>query len=59
MGRFTPTVTDRIYMALATVLDQYRRDGVSEEQIRAVLGHAIVASRQLEATRTLINQPHP
>ena len=59
MGRFTPTVTDRFYMALETVLDQYRRDGVSEDQIRAVLGHAIVASRQLEATRTLINQPHP
>ena len=58
MGRFTPTVTDRFYMALETVLDQYRRDGVSEEQIRAVLGHAIVASRQLEGD-TDTDQPAP
>jgi hypothetical protein len=43
-------------MAIETVLDQYRRDGISEEQIRAVLDRAINASSQLEATRALIKQ---
>ena len=57
MSRFTPTLADRIYMAVETVLDQYRRDGLSEDQIRAVLDRAIIASRQLEATRALIKQP--
>jgi len=57
MSRFTPTLADRIYMAVETLLDHYRRDGLSEEQIRAVLDRAIIASRQLEATRTLIQQP--
>ena len=57
MSRFTPTLADRVYMAVETVLDQNRRDGLSEEQIRAILDRAINASRQLEATRALINQP--
>ena len=57
MSRFTSTLADRVYMAVETVLDQYRRDGLSEEQIRAVLARAIDASKQLEATRTLIKQP--
>ena len=50
MSRFTSTLADRVYMAVETVLDQYRRDGLSEVQIRAVLDRAINASRQLEAT---------
>jgi len=57
MSRFTPTLADRIYMAVETVLDQYRRNGLSEEQIRVVLDRAIIASRQLEATRALIKPP--
>jgi hypothetical protein len=57
MSRFTPSLADRIYMAVETILDQYRRDGLSEDQIRAVLDRAILASRQLEATRALIKQP--
>ena len=57
MSRFTPTLADRVYMAVETVLDQYRRDGLSEVQIRAVLDRAINASRQLDATRALIKQP--
>jgi len=57
MTRFTPTLADRIYMAVEAILDQYRRDGLSEDQIRAVLDRAILASRQLEATRALIKQP--
>jgi len=57
MSRFTSTLADRVYMAVETILDQYRRDGLSEEQIRAVLDRAINASRQLEATRALIKQP--
>ena len=57
MSRFTPTLADRIYMAVETVLDRYRRDGLSEEQIRAVLDRAITASKELEATRALIKQP--
>ena len=54
MSRFTSTSADCIYMAIETVLDQYRRDGISEEQIRAILDRAINASSQLEATRALI-----
>jgi hypothetical protein len=57
MSRFTPTLADRIYMAVEAILDRYRRDGLSEDQIRAVLDRAILASRQLEATRALIKQP--
>lgn len=57
MSRFSPTLIDRVYMAVETVLDQYRREGVPEEKIRAVLDRAIVASGQLEATRRLIKQP--
>ncbi|MFL6722668.1 MAG: hypothetical protein ACJ8FC_05430 [Sphingomicrobium sp.] len=57
MSRFTPSLADRIYMAVETILDQYRRDGLSEDQIRAVLDRAILASRQLEATHALIKQP--
>jgi hypothetical protein len=57
MSRFTPSLADRIYMAVETILDKYRRDGLSEDQIRAVLDRAILASRQLEATRALIKQP--
>ena len=57
MSRFTPTLTDRIYMAVEALLDHHRRDGISEEQIRTVLDRAIIASRQLEATRALIKQP--
>ena len=57
MSRFTSTLADRVYMAVETILDQYRRDGLSEVQIRAVLDRAINASRQLEATRALIKQP--
>jgi hypothetical protein len=57
MSRFTPSLADRIYMAVETILDRYRRDGLSEDQIRAVLDRAILASRQLEATRALIKQP--
>ena len=59
MSRFTPTLADRVYMAIETVLDHYRRDGVSEERIRAVLDRAVIASRQLEATGALIRQPRP
>jgi len=44
-------------MAVEAILDQYRRDGLSEDQIRAVLDRAILGSRQLEATRALIKQP--
>jgi hypothetical protein len=44
-------------MAVEAILDRYRRDGLSEDQIRAVLDRAILASRQLEATRALIKQP--
>jgi hypothetical protein len=57
MSRFTPSLADRIYMAVETILDQYRRDGLSEDQIRAVLDRAILASRQLEANHALIKQP--
>jgi hypothetical protein len=57
MSRFTPSSIDRIYMAVETVLDKYRRDGASEEQIRTVLDRAIRASTQLEATRALIKPP--
>jgi hypothetical protein len=57
MSRFTPTLSDRIYMAVEAVLDHHRRGGISEEQIRAVLDRAIIASNQLEATRALIKQP--
>ena len=56
MSRFTSTLSDRIYLAVETILDQYRRDGLSEEQIRAVLDRALVASRQLEAARVLMKQ---
>ena len=56
MSRSTPTLADRVYMSLEAVLDQYRRDGFSEDRIRAVLDRAIHASKQLEATRALISQ---
>ena len=56
MSRFSPTLSDRVYMAVEAVLDQYRRDGISEDRIRAVLDRAIDASKQLEATRALIKQ---
>ena len=59
MSRFRPTLTDRIYMAVETLLDQYRRDGVPEVEIRAVLDRAITASGELEAARTLIQQGRP
>ena len=59
MSRFTPTLADRVYMAIETVLDHYRRDGVSEERIRAVLDRAVIASRQLEETGALIRQSRP
>jgi len=58
MSRFTPTLNDRIYMAVEAVLDHHRRHGISEEQIRAVLDRAIIASKQLEATRALIKPLH-
>ena len=54
MSRFRPTLTDRIYMAVETLLDRYRRDGVPEGEIRAVLDRAIIASGELEAARALI-----
>ena len=57
MSRFIPTLADRVYMAVEAVLDPYRRDGISEDQIRTVLDRAIDASRQLEATRALISRP--
>jgi len=59
MSRFRATITDRIYMAVEALLDRHRRAGISEEQIRSVLDRAIIASRQLEATRALINPSNP
>lgn len=50
MARPSITEEDRMYLAVERVLDGYRRGGVAEGAITALLERAWRASRELQAT---------